>query len=100
MKVKVLESLASGLPVVTTPSGAEGVTPNDGVAVAVSDEALVDAAVELLVDPGARRQRGAAAIRCFEQHHSPGPATAPLLDVYERLLSRRGRNAARREVRE
>ena len=31
MKVKVLEAMASGVPVVTTPPGAEGIEPTDGV---------------------------------------------------------------------
>ena len=52
MKVKVLESLAAGVPVVTTRFGAEGIEPGAGVIVAEDDEALVAAAVALLEDAG------------------------------------------------
>ena len=44
-KVKVLEAMASGVPVVTTSVGAEGIEPNDGVVVADDPEGLVRAAI-------------------------------------------------------
>ena len=56
MKVKVLESIACGLPVVTTPLGAEGIAV-DGVTIRTDDRSLAAAAVELLSDPAARRRR-------------------------------------------
>jgi glycosyltransferase involved in cell wall biosynthesis len=85
MKVKVLESIASGLPVVTTPPGAEGIDGGDGVAVETADERLSAATVELLSDPLARRQRGEAARTAFERRYAPGPATEPLAELYRRL---------------
>jgi glycosyltransferase involved in cell wall biosynthesis len=87
MKVKVLEALACGVPVVTTPEGAEGIGPHDGVVVESSDERLARAAIELLTDRAARRERGAAARRLFEERFSPGPATRPLLAAYDRMLA-------------
>ena len=50
MKVKVLEAMASGVPVVTTPAGAEGIEPSDGVVVLEQPAELAAAAVELLND--------------------------------------------------
>jgi glycosyltransferase involved in cell wall biosynthesis len=91
MKVKVLEALACGVPVVTTPQGAEGVGPHDGVVVETSDERLAAAAAELLVDEGARRERGTAARRLFMERFSPRPATIPLVEAYDRMLGRTGR---------
>jgi glycosyltransferase involved in cell wall biosynthesis len=85
MKVKVLEALASGVPVVTTPAGAEGIAPSDGVVVHTEPEALAAAAVELLTDGAARRERGAAARATFEARYSPGPATEPLVELYRRM---------------
>jgi polysaccharide biosynthesis protein PslH len=85
MKVKVLESLAAGLPVVTTATGAEGIAPNDGVAVAADAGALARAAAELLRDPEARRQRGDAAAAEFARRYAPRPATEPLVELYRRL---------------
>jgi glycosyltransferase involved in cell wall biosynthesis len=89
MKVKVLEAIASGVPVVTTPAGAEGIAPSDGVVVETEPRALASTAAELLRDDQARRERGAAARKTFEEHYSPGPATEPLVELYRRLAAAR-----------
>lgn len=86
MKVKVMEALASGLPVVTTPAGAEGISRNAGMVVEMHDDRLADAVVELLQDPLARAQRGAAARAHFISQMSPHVATEPLVDLYRRML--------------
>jgi glycosyltransferase involved in cell wall biosynthesis len=88
MKVKVLESIASGLPVVTTPSGAEGIDARDGIVVESDDERLAAAAAEILGDEGERRERGAAARAAFERRYSPVPATEPLVELYDRMAAR------------
>jgi glycosyltransferase involved in cell wall biosynthesis len=85
MKVKVLEALASGVPVVTTPGGAEGIAPSDGVIVHSDAQRLAGAATELLRDAAARRERGRAARSDFESRYSPGPATEPLVELYRRM---------------
>jgi glycosyltransferase involved in cell wall biosynthesis len=85
MKVKVLESIASGLPVVTTRFGTEGIDGGDGVVVEQDDAALAAAAVSLLRDAEERRQRGAAARAAFNERYTPEVATAPLVDLYRRM---------------
>ena len=85
MKVKVLESMASGVPVVTTAAGAEGVEANGGVIVEAGDDELAAAVSRLVLDPAERRERGAAARSTFERLYSPEPATEPLLELYNRL---------------
>ena len=85
MKVKTLEAMASGVPVVTTAAGAEGIEPSDGVIVRARREELAAAAVELLTDEGARRERGAAARSDFLRRYSPRPATEPLVELYRRM---------------
>ena len=85
MKVKVLEAMASGVPVVTTPAGAEGIEPTDGVVVHERPEELAAAAAVHLADAGARRERGAAARMDFERRYSPRPATEPLVELYRRM---------------
>jgi glycosyltransferase involved in cell wall biosynthesis len=86
MKVKTLEAMASGVPVVTTTAGAEGIEPSDGVIVETEPDRLAAAATELLTDEAARRERGAAARADFERRYSPLPATKPLVDLYHRML--------------
>jgi glycosyltransferase involved in cell wall biosynthesis len=85
MKVKTLEAMASGVPVVTTAAGAEGIEPSDGVVVRKAPEELAAAAAELLADPQARRERGAAARADFGRLYAPHPATEPLVELYRRM---------------
>jgi glycosyltransferase involved in cell wall biosynthesis len=89
MKVKVLESIASGLPVVTTPAGAEGIDADGGIVVEADDEKLAAAAVEILGDEQGRRERGAAAKAAFDRRYSPVPATEPLVELYARMAAAR-----------
>ena len=89
-KVKVLEAMALGVPVVTTAPGAEGVLPNDGVMVVDDDAGLALAAASLLGDVERRGALGAAARAAFDVHHAPAPATLPLVALFERLTRARG----------
>ncbi len=84
-KVKVLEALASGVPVVTTATGAEGIAANDGLVVAEDDETLARATVSILRDAEERRQRAAAARRAFEEGHTPAVAADALVELYARV---------------
>jgi glycosyltransferase involved in cell wall biosynthesis len=96
MKVKTLEALALGVPVVTTPEGAEGVPPSDGVLVATGDAALAAHTIRLLTDAAERAERAAAARRTFDEHLSPPVAGASLAALYERMLTSGGSAPRRR----
>jgi glycosyltransferase involved in cell wall biosynthesis len=85
MKVKVLEAIASGVPVVTTPAGAEGIAAGEGVVIEEDDSALAAATAQLLGNADERVRRGAAGRAAFEAGYSPVPATRPLIDLYERM---------------
>jgi glycosyltransferase involved in cell wall biosynthesis len=86
MKVKVLESIASGVPDVTTEAGAEGIDADGGVAIASEDAALAGVASEILTDADSRRERGAQARAMFMHRYSPDPATRPLVELYQRMI--------------
>ena len=87
-KVKVLEAIASGVPVVTTALGAEGVAENDGVVVVPDeDDALARATVAILQDAGERRERGAAGLQAFKERHTPSVAARTLFELYSRMAS-------------
>lgn len=72
VKVKVLEAMAFGVPVVTNPEGLEGIPGADGVHVglAENDEDLIARTVALLTDVGRRIRQAAAARTLLEQHCS------------------------------
>jgi polysaccharide biosynthesis protein PslH len=88
MKVKVLEALAVGVPVVTTPAGAEGFAASDGIVVATSDREVATATASLLADAGERRARGRAAAELFADRYAPEQATAGLVARYRDLVDR------------
>lgn len=87
MKVKTLEAIANGVPVVTTPAGAEGIDAGEGIMVADEDEALAADAVRILGDAAERRERGDAARTAFLRNYSPEPATRPLVELYRRMAT-------------
>lgn len=74
-KVKVLESLAYGIPVVTTAAGAEGIfgPPGAGTVVA-SMGTFAEKLAGLLVDPERRAQLGRAGREAVLAAHAPLPA--------------------------
>lgn len=88
IKVKTLEAIAVGLPVVTTALGAEGIDGGEGIVIAEDTQQLAAAAVAILSDADERRQRGAVARAAFEQRYTPVAATEPLAELYRRLAAR------------
>jgi glycosyltransferase involved in cell wall biosynthesis len=87
LKVKVLEALALGIPVVTTPDGAEGLGARGGVAVESEDARIALTTVALLEDLGVRRAAGAEAHKTFLLYHTPAIASAAVVELYQRMLS-------------
>ena len=85
MRMKVLEALAKGKAVVTTPLGAEGFTgfgTEPPLAIAADAAGLAAAATGLLAEPERRRRLGADARRFAEAHHSPAAWAERLETVY------------------
>lgn len=87
MKVKVLESLAYGVPVVSNHDGLEGMelAIEHGAELAVSDEDFVRQTVALLTDPDNRARIGSEGRMLVNEHFAPAVAVDRLLDAYERL---------------
>jgi hypothetical protein len=83
-KVKVLEAMALGVPVVTTPAGVEGLlVPGD--AAFVSDEKdFVTTLIAALRDPGRRATYARDAHAAVARHHAPAAAATAWAEVVRR----------------
>jgi glycosyltransferase involved in cell wall biosynthesis len=88
VRVKVIEALAAGLPVVSTPKGAEGIGVRADVEVLIADDAAgFAAAVRQLAESVPLRRQLSASGRAFvAEHHSPERAAAIKGDVYAEIL--------------
>lgn len=73
-KVKVLEAMALGLPVLTTTAGVEGVVTGEQSAAVVEPEKFAASLTALLKDPQRRTDLAAAGRATVLAHHAPRPA--------------------------
>jgi glycosyltransferase involved in cell wall biosynthesis len=79
-KMKILDALAQGVPVVTTLAGVEGINGVDAAAVA-SDRDFVGVLTDVLRDSNRRRSMAAAGRAAVLEHHSPSVAAAARLGL-------------------
>lgn len=91
MKIKVLEAMSFGVPVVTTIEGVEGLPAEDGVhaGIADDDEGLIERTVAMLRDAGRQNRQRRAARALVESHCSPDRTVSAIESIYERMGSER-----------
>jgi len=89
-RLKVLEAMAAGLPVVSTRLGVAGLGVRDGehVLLAESSAELADAAAAVLRDDALAGRLAAAGRKLVESRYDWSIVTRPLLDVHRRLAGR------------
>lgn len=81
-KIKVLEAMASGLPVLTTAAGVEGLELDPGSGIAPSDSAgFANALIQVLTDPAMRADRARRARAHVAARHAPEVASKEWLDA-------------------
>ena len=86
-KVKVLEALALGLPVVTTAAGVEGLMIEKGEGAIVSDaKGFPRALGRLLASPDERAKLAAAGRSAIADHHSPAASAGARLSAIRAAL--------------
>jgi glycosyltransferase involved in cell wall biosynthesis len=90
MKIKILEALGFGVPVVTTSEGVEGLPAQDGVHAGVceDDAGLIERAAGLLLDPARQNRQRAAGRALLESHCGPGPTVDAIERIYAGMLGR------------
>lgn len=86
-RIKIIEAMAAGRPVVATRLGAEGLEVADGAEIALADgpEAIAGALAGLVGDPGRARAMGAAARRRAEADYSWDALGARLAGLLEEV---------------
>ena len=86
-KLKVLEALAAGLPVVSTSQGASGLALMDSVEYACADSTddLAEAMIQLLIQPEVSRRMGEAGRDYVARHHDWSVAAQQLEDIYRKM---------------
>ncbi len=72
IRIKILDAIKSGLPIVTTSIGSKGLTVKDGDQVLIADEprAFADAVFRILDDPDLAVLLASRAQRYLQDHHS------------------------------
>ena len=91
MKVKVMESMAYGVPVVTTWEGVEGIDHQNGREcwVGDSDDELAQQVCRLLANADERRRMREAARTLIEERYSPRPVVDSMIAVYRQIAGSR-----------
>jgi len=91
MKVKVMEAMAYGVPVVTTWEGVEGIEYQNGREcwVAETDAALAGKVCRLLESSAERHQMRDAARHLIEERYSPRPVLDKMILVYQQMTASR-----------
>lgn len=83
-KLKVLDALAAGLPVVTTPAGVEGLSVSADAVKVATPEAYADALVAVLSNPGRRARMAVQARADVLERHAPQVAAAARVASFSR----------------
>jgi glycosyltransferase involved in cell wall biosynthesis len=91
MRVKILEALAQGLPVVTTTLGCEGIAVEHSRHLLIADtpEAFAQAVVRLLQDRPLAEELGRNGRRLIEERYDYRVAYRPLDDLYSSITDTR-----------
>jgi len=92
MRVKILNALAEGIPIVSTTLGYEGieVTPGQNILVGDTPEAFAAQVLRVLNDPDLGRWLAANGRKLVEETYDYRSAYRPLDDVYAQAASGRG----------
>ncbi|MBZ0297533.1 MAG: glycosyltransferase family 4 protein [Anaerolineae bacterium] len=86
-RLKVLEAMALGLPVISTSKGAEGlaINPGENILIADSPQQMVDAVSRLFENPDLRQQMAAAGRSLVEAQYDWSVIGQALLDLVEEV---------------
>jgi len=83
-RIKILEAMASGVPVVSTSVGAEGIAARNGESIVLADDTagFARAVAEILRDPGRASSIAERAGRLVRERYGWDEVLAPLVELY------------------
>ncbi|HEY2857559.1 MAG TPA: glycosyltransferase, partial [Terracidiphilus sp.] len=89
MKIKILEAMALGVPVVTTSEGVEGIPAVDSehAGICENDAGLIERTINLLKDPLLQNRQRRAARQLLERHCSPARTLDGIERIYRRIAN-------------
>lgn len=89
MKIKILEAMGFGIPVVTTSEGSEGLPAVDGVHMGLceDDEGLIERTVNLLTSIDQQNKVRKEARKLLENHCSPQNTVDQVVDFYRKMMT-------------
>lgn len=89
-RIKVLEAMAAGLPIVTTSKGCEGIGVENGRELLVADSAemFAEALLEIILQPERGRQLAEKARQLVMENYTWGKAAAVMNASFQALISR------------
>jgi len=88
MKIKILEAMGWGIPIVTTSEGSEGLPAQDQVHMGIceDDDGLIERAVKALNSVDVQNSWRHAARILLEQHCGPNPTVDAMEEVYSQIV--------------
>lgn len=88
MKIKILEAMGWGIPVVTTSEGSEGLPAQDQVHMGIceDDEGLIERAVKALNSVDVQNSWRHSARQLVEEHCGPRPTVDSMEEIYTQIV--------------
>lgn len=85
VRIKILEMMAIGIPIITTTLGALGINSTDSncLLIAESDEEIIENALELIENKGLRKEIGTNAIEYIRKNHNIESISNDIIEFIE-----------------
>lgn len=80
VRIKVLEAMSYGIPTITTPLGAKGISDHGAIRIVESEEETLNAIYELHTDENKRKELGLKAKSIINLHHNPKTISEKILE--------------------
>jgi glycosyltransferase involved in cell wall biosynthesis len=88
VRIKIAEAMSLGIPVITTPVGAEGLMVNNGIDIFICKDALdmIDIVPRIVSNPSLLDHIGDESLKTIRNQHSPEVITQKLEALIQRKM--------------